>query len=187
MIKYVCDKCKREFKSGGVTLSDGYSFDNVTTFLKEDKHLCRECACRFNAIKDRLKSLNDFFTMSNSEIALMKYDFKVGDTVITSTGQTGSIKSVCRCEECKKRGFYELKVKITNGIDDEIDVTINDRKSGFEKFYKIGKYQFGNIDRDTVEQRIQVETAKRFQIDTYIHHLCQQLDRLTQLSGGRFK
>lgn len=187
MIKYVCDKCKKEFKSGGTTLSEGYSFDGAKIFSKEDKHLCKECACRFNAIKDRLKSLNDFFSMSNSEISSMGYDFKVGDIVITSTGQTGRVKRVCRCEECKKRGFYELKVEIVDGVDDEIDVTIDDKRLGFKDFYQIGKYQFGNIDKDTVEQRIQVETAKRFQIDTYMHHLCRQLDRLSQLSNGRFK
>lgn len=87
----------------------------------------------------------------------MKYDFKVGDKVITSTGVTGVIEDFCKCSCCKERGFYEPEVKTTFGTE-KIYITDNDMRNNFSNFYKIGKYKFGNIDKDSVKHDIKFET-----------------------------
>ena len=40
-------------------------------------------------------------------------DFKIGDEVITSTGEIGRIVGICTCDLCKRRGFYEPRVEFT--------------------------------------------------------------------------
>lgn len=76
-----------------------------------------------------------------------EYNFKVGDEVITSTGEVGVIKDICDCKYCKERGFCEPQVetKIGNGT---IYITDNDKRVNFRSFYKIGDYIFGNLDED---------------------------------------
>lgn len=78
-----------------------------------------------------------------------EYNFKVGDEVITSTGQVGVIEDICDCEYCKERGFCEPQVetKIGNGT---IYITDNDKRVNFRSFYKIGDYVFGNIDKESL-------------------------------------
>jgi hypothetical protein len=53
----------------------------------------------------------------------MKYDFRVGDYVEDVTGRVGYIQSICQCEQCKARGFYEPFVLYTDGNGDYITVT----------------------------------------------------------------
>lgn len=78
-----------------------------------------------------------------------EYKFKVGDEVITSIGETGVITGICKCDMCKRRGFYEPIVKCEDE-DDYITITDTDFRNGFRSFYKIGDYVFGNIDFDTL-------------------------------------
>ena len=157
MIKYFCDKCGNEFKEFGLAVPV-YAYDNLGVKLAfiDQKHLCNECANKFNMIKDRLKHEEDFFEMSDEDIALMEYDFQVGDVVVTSIGETGYIDSICDCGRCKARGFYEPQVRLTEGVYD-IYITDNDKNNGFSNFYKIGKYVFGNVDKESIQHNIDVE------------------------------
>lgn len=41
-----------------------------------------------------------------------------GDYVETTDGRVGYIKSICRCEKCRERGFYEPIVHFTDGEED---------------------------------------------------------------------
>ena len=54
--------------------------------------------------------------------------FKVGDQVITDDGRVGVIESICDCESCKDRGFYEPRVKMQDGYD-QIWITDTDKKT----------------------------------------------------------
>ena len=170
MIKYFCDRCDKEFKEFGLAIPV-YVRDalGAKLFFFDQKHLCDECAKKFNMVKDRLKYEEDFFDMSDEDISLMEYDFKVGDVVVTSTGESGIIESICDCDRCRKRGFYEPNVKLTEGVYD-IYITDNDKNNGFSNFYKIGKYVFGNIDKESIqrdidsEERCIEESTKRLEI-----------------------
>ncbi len=79
--------------------------------------------------------------------------FKIGDEVITSTGEIGRITDICTCDLCKRRGFYEPSVEFTIGGAARY-ISNNDKKDNFRSFYKIGDKIFGNIDEDDIKKRI---------------------------------
>lgn len=153
MIKIYCDKCGKEIT------------DNVNREVEETKavdlhgvvvakwtdilHYCDEC--QYNELT---------------------CDFKVGDQVITSTGKVGTITSICTCDQCKDRGFYEPTVELEIG-DGSIWITDNDKRVNFRSFYKIGDRVFGNIDEECVVNNI--KSKKEF--------IKEQQEELIQLEG----
>lgn len=182
MLKYFCDKCGNEFKSNGLVIPlyvrDGLG---IKLFCASYQYLCDECAKKFNAVKDRLKYEEDFFDMADEDISLMEYDFKVGDEVITSTGQVGIIESICDCERCKKRGFYEPKVKLTKGVYN-IYITDNDKNNNFSNFYKIGKYKFGNVDKESIKCDIEIEAKNIDEATSRLEEYRKQLELISWLN-----
>lgn len=182
MIKYFCDRCNNEVKSDGLAVPI-YARNGmgVKLLFVGDKHLCNECVKKFNMVKDRLEYEEDFFDMSDEDIALKEYDFKVGDEVITSDGCVGVIENICNCDKCRERGFYEPKVKLTKGAYD-IYITNNDRDNGFSSFYKIGKYKFGNIDKESIKRDIEYETHNIEEATKRLNEYRNQLERISCLS-----
>lgn len=77
------------------------------------------------------------------------YEFHVGDDVITTEGVKGKITNICTCDRCEERGFYE---PFWIGEDDVWGhcIDIYDAESGFNRFYKIGKYHFNDFDKGEV-------------------------------------
>ena len=90
---------------------------------------------------------------SFGELNLLDNTFKVGDKVITDDGRVGTIESICDCERCKKRGFYEPTVELETGCD-RIWITDTDKKNGFMSFYSIGNHVYGNIDEECLHRQI---------------------------------
>ena len=43
------------------------------------------------------------------------YEFRVGDEVETVDGMSGKIVSICHCERCAERGFFEPKWETLDG------------------------------------------------------------------------
>lgn len=116
---------------------------------------------------------------------VVEYDFKVGDVVIKDTGEVGIIESICDCDRCKARGFYEPKAKVIDS-DDVIYITDTDKRNGFISFYQIGKYKFGNIDKESVECSIECEKENIKEAHKRLREYKKQLSRLNQLeSWGR--
>ena len=177
-VKYFCDRCGNEFKSNGLVVPV-YAYDalGIKLFDVGKKFLCEECTKKFELIKDRLEHEEDFFELTDDDISLMEYDFKVGDIVVTDTGEVGFIESVCDCDRCKKRGFYEPRAKTIDG-DDTIYITDTCKSNGFISFYQIGKYKFGNLDKASVLRSIEyinkdikevTERLKRYK--KQLHHI----------------
>ena len=181
-VKYFCDKCGNEIQSDGIEILIP-ARDSLGTVLCVGGHkfLCDKCAEKFNLVKDRLEHAEDFFDMTDDDIALMEYDFKVGDTVITDTGMVGVIESICDCDRCKARGFYEPMVKVTDGADDTIWITDTDKENGFISFYQIGEYEFGNIDKESVKRWIENENNNIKVASKRIEKYEKQLKRLKRL------
>lgn len=83
----------------------------------------------------------------------MKYEFHVGDYVEDVTGRTGYIKSICQCEYCKRRDFYEPCVMYTNGNYDYISIC--EYKNGFPGYKRIGQYDFTKKAEDKNDDKIE--------------------------------
>lgn len=74
------------------------------------------------------------------------YVFNVGDEVITIDGERGYISSICDCERCKERGFFEPVWLDEDG--DPCDITNVEAEGGFSSYYKIGNYRFNPFNKD---------------------------------------
>ena len=151
MIKMVCDKCQKEAEK--ITrinhYEDVYAHNvKITTFVTSASDLCDVCL-------EKLKKLpgieiQDFMQMSDADIELALYTFKVGDEVITADGRVGTITDICTCDKCKERGFYEPRINTETGIYD-IWITDTDKNNGFISYYKIGDRVFGNVDEKQID------------------------------------
>ena len=152
MIKYFCDRCGEEVKRE-IRYIDVYAYDGLGTPIAYGgcKHICEECGTKLDAIEDKIEHEEDFLNMTDEDIELLRYTFKVGDKVITSDGRTGTITDICHCDKCKKRGFYEPTVEIGNHTD---YITISDKESDFVSYYSIGDMVFGNLDEQYVTYQI---------------------------------
>ena len=186
MVKCFCDKCKKEvprvtrvLEYSPATDALGIKLMDVVTAAHD---LCGKCNERFKRLD---LDIADYMKLSEEEIDLLEYTFKVGDEVITSTGEVGIIEDICTCERCKVRGFYEPRVKTQYGHD--IYITDTDKNNGFSNFYKIGRHKFGNLDEEWVAECIENTRKQILDGQKDLTRLMLQLDRLRkikQANGG---
>ena len=102
------------------------------------------------------------------------YKFNVGDSVVTTDGVVGQITSICRCEYCERRGFYEITW--SNDVNVE-DISLYEAQDGFRGYWRIGKYRFHEFDREWVKERIE-------RCDKELHSLAKKKEQLKlQLSN----
>ena len=142
----------------------------------------RNAEVRYSVTKLKGYKESEEKTMTDNELTC---GFKVGDEVITADGRTGVIDSVCECERCKERGFYEPSVRLKSGAYD-IYITNLDKENGFANFYLIGKKVFGNIDIKSVEDDIERKKATIRLAEKELSSLWEQnilLDMLKNTSG----
>ena len=157
MIKVFCDKCGKEIT------------DNVNTVIEETeaKNGCNNTVMKF-------ASASYQYCDECMEKGLT-CGFKIGDEVITSTGEVGTIISFCTCQFCKERGFYEPTVEDVIG-NDPIYITDIDKRNGFSSFYKIGDKVFGNIDEDAVKDSIKSVKEQVYKLQSALIELTSQLE-----------
>lgn len=183
MIKFYCDKCGKETTRDKIkrVIEEAYPCDaqgnKLVRFPVATHDLCEECYEQYEKLNIDIK---DFMAMTDEEIELALYTFKVGDKVITSTGKVGTITEICTCDQCKKRGFYEPQVKVDIGTD-SIWITDNDKRVNFRSFYQIGDYIFGNIDEDCVVKQIGWKTKEIKNAEQELAELQTQLDIVKKL------
>ena len=66
--------------------------------------------------------------------------FHKGDYVENNDGKIGYVSSICHCDECKKRGFFEPTITYLDGTTDYISnhsvktVSSDYKQIGFQKF-----------------------------------------------------
>ena len=77
--------------------------------------------------------------MSSTKPLMMPGSLREGDFVETVDGRVGYIKSICRCEKCRERGFYEPIVHFTDGEEDCI--TKYEAENGFRGYKRIGRWE----------------------------------------------
>lgn len=165
MIKIYCDKCGKEITDHvNEVAEETEAMDlkgNVVAKWKDNIfHYCDECQY-------------DDLTCG----------FKVGDKVITDDGRVGTIESICDCESCKERGFYEPRVEMEIG-DSQIWITNTDKRNGFKNFYKIGDQIFGNLNKQCVIDSIEYKKAEVERNRQELDQLKVQLNIVNKLSEG---
>lgn len=77
--------------------------------------------------------------MSSTKLLMMPEYLREGDFVETVDGRVGYIKSICRCEKCRERGFYEPIVHFTDGEEDCI--TKYEAENSFKGYKRIGRWE----------------------------------------------
>lgn len=77
------------------------------------------------------------------------YEFRVGDEVETVDGMSGKIVSICHCERCAERGFFEPRWETSDGKYSDY-ITVNQANWGFPYYRRIGKYVWNH---DTDEEK----------------------------------
>lgn len=186
MIQMICDKCKKEVQT--VTrLNHTEDVNGHGVKIMEIPiaayDLCDECLEKLEKLEIEVQ---DFMKMSDEEVELELYRFKVGDVVITSTGKVGTITSICTCDKCKERGFYEPRVEVEIG-NYSIWITDNDKRVNFCSFYRIGNHIFGNIDEDCLLNQIENKKADIKQAQKELIELNCQFDVVKKLKEEKAK
>ena len=161
MIKYFCDRCGNESKIR-ITLPL-YIHDGKGNVIEQvgEKDICEDCAKMLAEIDDVLTKKHyrqDFLLMSDEDIELLRYTFKIGDKVITADGRTGTITDICNCDRCKERGFYEPTVTFS---DYREYISISDKNDDFKSYYSIGDRVFGNLNEESVVKELE-EIGERY-------------------------
>lgn len=163
MIKVFCDKCGKEITN------------NVNTVIEETeaKNCCDNTVMKFASASYQYcdECIENDLTCG----------FKVGDEVITSTGEVGRIIDICTCDRCKERGFCEPTVEVKIG-NDAIYITDNDKRNNFSSFYTIGDKVFGNIDEDAVKDSIKSIKDQVYKLQNELIELNLQLDVINILN-----
>ena len=181
MIKYFCDRCGKEISEKcRIILTDFHWMHYVIKGSGPVRAVCEECSDKLDTIKGKIENEEDFLDMTDEDIELLRYTFKVGDEVITSTGEVGHIDWICDCDNCKERGFYEPHVEVEIGVD-SIYITDNDKMRGFRSFYKIGNRVFGNIDEDCLDYDIQSKKSQIQELQEGLIQLNAQKDVLKKI------
>ena len=108
----------------------------------------------------------------------MKYEFHVGDYVEDATGRVGYIQSICQCEQCKARGFYESFVLYTDGDGDYI--TAYEYEKGFPGYKRIGQYDFTEKDEGKIEP-LACETASDYSNEKLRKKINELVDAVNEL------
>lgn len=108
--------------------------------------------------------------------------FKVGDKVITSTGQVGIVTGICTCEGCESRGFYEPEIRTV--IGSRIYCTDNDWRVSFRSFYQIGNQIYGNIDEDCLVYEIDKVTKQIEECQKTLEELNLQREIINELKNN---
>lgn len=121
------------------------------------------------------KETNGVHICKECELKELTCGFKVGDKVITSTGEVGHIDWICDCDQCKERGFFEPHIETEIGLYD-IYITDVAKANGFRNFYSIGSHIFGNIDEDSLDYSIKSRESQIHELKEELVELNAQLD-----------
>lgn len=111
----------------------------VDKHTNEDGTLDDDISCILEEVKS-VVIMGSKEAMSKIKANEPKYDFHVGDYVEDIDGNVGYIDLICDCDECKRRGFNEPRIRYASGEEDYITVY---QLEHLEKLYRrIGKYEF---------------------------------------------
>ena len=96
--------------------------------------------------------------------------FHKGDFVENKDGKIGYISSICHCDECKKRGFFELTITYSDGTTDYIsNYSVKTVSSDYKQ---IGTQKFSM--KDELRNRIAALEKENKELKEKVNHLIER-------------
>lgn len=103
--------------------------------------------------------------------------FHEGDYVENSDGKIGYISSICHCNECKKRGFFEPTITYSDGTTDYIsNYSVKTVSSDYKQ---IGTQKFST--EDALKNRITALEKKNKELTKKVNQLIDGNNELLRL------
>jgi hypothetical protein len=97
--------------------------------------------------------------------------FHEGDYVENNEGKIGYISSICHCDECKKRGFFEPTITYSDGTTDYI--SNYSAKTVSYDYKQIGTQKFST--EDVLRNRITVLEKENKELTEKVNHFNELL------------
>ena len=103
--------------------------------------------------------------------------FHEGDYVENNDGKIGYISSICHCDECKKRGFFEPTITYSDGTTDYIsNYSVKTVSSDYKQ---IGTQKFST--EDVLRNRIIALEKENKELTKKVNHLINRNQELLSL------
>ena len=103
--------------------------------------------------------------------------FHEGDYVENKDGKIGYISSICHCDECKKRGFFEPTITYSDGTTDYIsNYSVKTVSSDYKQ---IGTQKFSS--EDVLRNRIDSLEKENKELKEEVNHLTERNHELLNL------
>lgn len=103
--------------------------------------------------------------------------FHEGDFVENKDGKIGYISSICHCDECKKRGFFEPTITYSDGTTDYIsNYSVKTVSSDYKQ---IGIQKFST--EDVLRNRIAALEKENKELTEKVNHLVSRNQELLSL------
>lgn len=103
--------------------------------------------------------------------------FHEGDYVVNNDGKVGYISSICHCDECKKRGFFEPTITYSDGTTDYIsNYSVKTVSSDYKQ---IGTQKFSK--EDVLRNRITALEKENKELTEKVNHLTKRNHELLDL------
>lgn len=108
---------------------------------------------------------------------IIDIQFHEGDYVENNEGKIGYISSICYCDECKKRGFFEPTITYSDGTTDYIsNYSVKTVSSDYKQ---IGIQKFST--KDILRNRISALEKENKELTEKINHLINRNQELLSL------
>lgn len=103
--------------------------------------------------------------------------FHEGDFVENKDGKIGYISSICHCDECKRRGFFEPTITYSDGTTDYIsNYSVKTVSSDYKQ---IGTQKFST--KDALRNRIAALEKENKKLKEKVNHLTERNHELLDL------
>lgn len=103
--------------------------------------------------------------------------FHEGDYVENNDGKIGYISSICHCDECKKRGFFEPTITYSDGTTDYIsNYSVKNVSSDYKQ---IGTQKFST--EDMLRNRIAALEKENKELTEKVNYLINRNQELLSL------
>lgn len=125
-----------------------------------------------------VRTIDDVTISFRDPIVPTDIQFHEGDYVENNEGKIGYISSICHCDECKKRGFFEPTITYSDGTTDYIsNYSVKTVSSDYKQ---IGTQKFST--EDELRSRIVALEKENKELKEKVNHLTERNHELLNLS-----